>query len=126
MDTGKARTRVVADNGFNPVWQETFTFRLQRPEVAILYMAVHDAVDVARTAFLAYFAVPLTAVRIGYRSCPLRSALGKKFPLCSLLVRFERMPTAGAPTPGAVPVAVAVGTTRAGAAVGASSTVIVV
>lgn len=90
-DAAKCKTRVVPDNGFNPVWRQTFTFTLRRPEVAVLYLAVHDQVDVAalRTAFLAYAAVPVAALRAGYRSCPLRNALGKKYPFCSLLCRFE-------------------------------------
>jgi len=107
------------------VWQETFTFRLVRPEVAILYVAVHDQHEYAiggvalafgggsggggggsgvpestlpvpslrsgASSFLAYFAVPVAAIRWGYRACPLRNAQGKKLPLCSLLCHFERV-----------------------------------
>ncbi|RYG43980.1 hypothetical protein EON67_12270, partial [archaeon] len=61
VDTMKVRTRVVPDNGFNPVWSEQFRFTLQRPEVAILYIAVHDQMDLSRSALLAYFAVPIAA-----------------------------------------------------------------
>lgn len=89
-DRVKFATHVVADNGFNPVWSVQFRFSLARPEVAVLYVAVHDQLDVARKAFLAYFAVPVAALRPGYRSCQLRSALGKKIPFCSLLCRFQR------------------------------------
>lgn len=91
-DSAKHKTRIVLDNGFNPVWSETFTFALRYPEVATLYIAVHDQVDMSslRTAFLAYCAVPVAAIRSGYRSCPLRTSLGKKYPFCSLLCKFER------------------------------------
>jgi hypothetical protein len=70
-----------------------FRFPLTRPEIAILYIAIHDQIDLARgTALLAYFAVPVAAIRAGYRSCQLRNMLGKKFPFCSLLCRFQRRP----------------------------------
>ena len=90
VDTIKHKTKPVVDNGFNPVWSEQFRFTMSRPEVAVLYIAVHDQVDLARTSFLAFFAVPVSAIRAGYRSCPLRSPQGKKYPFCSLLCRFQR------------------------------------
>ena len=89
-DAVKVKSRVVHDNGFNPVWSEQFHLVLTRPETAVLYIAVHDQLDVARTAFLAYYAVPVSVIRSGYRSCALRSSVGKKFPFCSLLLRLQR------------------------------------
>ena len=89
-DAVKLKSKVVHDNGFNPVWSEQFRIVLTQPETAILYIAVHDQLDVARTAFLAYYAVPVSVIRCGYRSCALRSVVGKKFPFCSLLCRFQR------------------------------------
>lgn len=113
-DSSKYKTRTVPDNGFNPVWSEQFRFTLHRPDVAVLYIAVHDASHGAvpeglsqgissaiggggtmqsggrQSTLLAYFACPVSALRAGYRSCPLRSATGKKYPFCSLLCRFQR------------------------------------
>lgn len=93
LDCVKHKTRVIADNGFNPVWSETFEFMLWRPEVAILYMGVHDAISEVggmRNSFIAYFACPMIALRKGMRSCQLRNMYGKKIPFCSLLCEFER------------------------------------
>lgn len=39
LDTAKLKTRTVPGNGFNPVWDESFSFELQRPETAVLYIA---------------------------------------------------------------------------------------
>jgi hypothetical protein len=91
-DRVKFASHVVSDNGFNPVWSAQFRLPLTRPELAVLYIGVHDQLDVARKAFLAYFAVPVAALRPGYRSCQLRGAQGKKIPFCSLLCRFQRRP----------------------------------
>ena len=91
-DGCRHHTRTVPGNGFNPVWRETFSLSVRVPEAAFVYFAVYDQLDAAGLrgkAFLAYAALPLVAVRAGYRSCPLRSAYGKKFPFCSLLCRFE-------------------------------------
>ena len=82
-------TRVVPANGFNPVWRETAELAVGQPDAAFLYFAVFDQADVLRRTFLAYAAFPLSAVRAGFRACPLRSAHGKKLPFCSLLCRFE-------------------------------------
>ncbi len=90
------QTKIISGNGFNPVWSETFTFPINKPEVAILYLAVHDnqevAAGVGRHALLAYAAVHVSALRAGYRSCALRAASGKKFPLCSLLIHVQKLP----------------------------------
>lgn len=43
LDTAKLKTRTVSGNGFNPVWDEAFSFELQRPETAILYIAGESA-----------------------------------------------------------------------------------
>ena len=39
LDTAKHKTRTIMGNGFNPVWEESFSFELLRPEVAVLYIA---------------------------------------------------------------------------------------
>ena len=88
-DACRHHTRVVPSNGFNPLWSESVEITVRAPEAAFLYLAIYDQVDGLRRAFLAYAAFPLAAVRAGYRSCPLRSAYGKKYPFCSLLCRFE-------------------------------------
>jgi hypothetical protein len=88
-DTSKFKTKVVAaaDATRDAAWQQTFTFALQRPEVAILYLAIHEHRDIAPT-LLAYFAAPVCALRRGLRSCPLRSFNGKKIPFTSLLCKL--------------------------------------
>lgn len=114
-DTVKAKSRVVTGNGFNPVWRDVFHFPLARPDTALLYFAVHDVLDLGGTAFLAFAAVPVAAIRAGYRCLPLRNAAGKKVPLCSLLCRFEALPLP-APTPVPVPGVAAVAAAAAAAA----------
>uniref|UniRef100_A0A8C2NFR5 Phosphoinositide phospholipase C n=1 Tax=Capra hircus TaxID=9925 RepID=A0A8C2NFR5_CAPHI len=40
VDCSKDQTRVVDDNGFNPVWEETLTFTVHMPEIALVRFLV--------------------------------------------------------------------------------------
>ncbi|KAA0713534.1 1-phosphatidylinositol 4,5-bisphosphate phosphodiesterase eta-2 [Triplophysa tibetana] len=42
VDCCKAQTRVVDDNGFNPMWEETLVFTLHMPETALIRFLVWD------------------------------------------------------------------------------------
>ena len=72
-------------------WGESHALTLHRADVSVLYIALADA---AGGAVSAYFAVPIVALRSGFRACPLRDAAGKKIALCTLLARFQRRPLA--------------------------------
>jgi Ca2+-dependent lipid-binding protein len=39
----KFRSKVVDDNGFNPVWDETFEFELRERDLAMLCLQVWDS-----------------------------------------------------------------------------------
>uniref|UniRef100_A0A8C2YVT9 Phosphoinositide phospholipase C n=1 Tax=Cyclopterus lumpus TaxID=8103 RepID=A0A8C2YVT9_CYCLU len=42
LDCSKQQTRVVDDNGFNPMWEETLVFNIQMPQVALVRFQVWD------------------------------------------------------------------------------------
>ncbi|CUG85880.1 phospholipase C-like protein, putative [Bodo saltans] len=71
-DTSSSRkkTKVIDNNGFNPHWDETFTFNVKHPELAMLCVQVHER-DPMSSELIADNAVPLTALREGYRCVPL-------------------------------------------------------
>ncbi|XP_016119111.1 1-phosphatidylinositol 4,5-bisphosphate phosphodiesterase eta-1-like, partial [Sinocyclocheilus grahami] len=48
VDCCKEQTRVVDDNGFNPVWEETLSFTLHMPEVALVRFLVWDHDPIGR------------------------------------------------------------------------------
>lgn len=35
-DNAKFKTKTISDNGFNPVWEEVFNFKVQNPDLALL------------------------------------------------------------------------------------------
>ena len=65
-DTAKFRTSTVKDNGFNPIWNDTFTFRVTRPDVALLMFVVMDEnSSLKRNDFVAQYTVPVRLIRPG-------------------------------------------------------------
>jgi hypothetical protein len=67
--------------------EEPLSWALSDPLAATLYVEVHE--EGRGGALLAYDALPVCALRRGYRTCQLRGANGKKIPLCTLLAKFD-------------------------------------
>jgi len=91
-DNAKHKTGVVDDNGFNPVWNESFDLDVKAPELALLHLAVHDHDDVGEDALIASVAIPVHALRTGFRRVQLYSREGAKdgdFQFTSLWVHVE-------------------------------------
>uniref|UniRef100_A0A3Q4IE65 Phosphoinositide phospholipase C n=1 Tax=Neolamprologus brichardi TaxID=32507 RepID=A0A3Q4IE65_NEOBR len=66
VDCCKEQTRVVDDNGFNPVWEETLTFTLHMAEVALVRFLVWDHDPIGRD-FIGQRTVAFTSLMPGYR-----------------------------------------------------------
>eukprot|EP00949_MAST-11_sp_MAST-11-sp1_P004218 g4218.t1 len=80
--SSERRTSAVKDNGFDPAWDEEFTFDiLQDWDLGMLSFEVYDSsmMSVADEV-LVQFALPLTCVRAGYRVVPLRTIDGQVSP----------------------------------------------
>ena len=73
-DEQQQKTRVVNDNGFNPVWNEQLTFRIRFPQMSLIYFAIYDSDAFSRDDKLAYFCLPLTLMQTG-ESTPYVSTL---------------------------------------------------
>ncbi|XP_057203729.1 1-phosphatidylinositol 4,5-bisphosphate phosphodiesterase eta-1 [Triplophysa rosa] len=65
-DCCKEQTRVVDDNGFNPVWEETLSFTLHMPEVALVRFLVWDHDPIGRD-FVGQRTVAFSSLMPGYR-----------------------------------------------------------
>uniref|UniRef100_A0A8C1U1T3 Phosphoinositide phospholipase C n=1 Tax=Cyprinus carpio TaxID=7962 RepID=A0A8C1U1T3_CYPCA len=66
VDCCKEQTRVVDDNGFNPVWEETLSFTLHMPEVALVRFLVWDHDPIGRD-FVGQRTVSFSSLMPGYR-----------------------------------------------------------
>uniref|UniRef100_A0A8D0HJL8 Phosphoinositide phospholipase C n=1 Tax=Sphenodon punctatus TaxID=8508 RepID=A0A8D0HJL8_SPHPU len=66
VDCCKDQTRVVDDNGFNPVWEETLTFTIHMPEIALVRFLVWDHDPIGRD-FVGQRTVAFSSLMPGYR-----------------------------------------------------------
>ena len=90
-DHEQHKTRVIDNNGFNPIWNETKTFKITNPEVAILTIEVFDS-DLTKSEFIAFSSAPVSCIRQGLRCCQLTDANGKRegdFQYATLLVHIK-------------------------------------
>uniref|UniRef100_A0A8B9J8V2 Phosphoinositide phospholipase C n=1 Tax=Astyanax mexicanus TaxID=7994 RepID=A0A8B9J8V2_ASTMX len=66
VDCNKEQTRVVDDNGFNPMWEETLVFTLHMPKIALVRFMVWDHDPIGRD-FIGQRTIAFTSIMPGYR-----------------------------------------------------------
>ncbi|KAJ8017176.1 hypothetical protein DPEC_G00015030 [Dallia pectoralis] len=66
VDCCKEQTRVVDDNGFNPMWEETLVFTLHMPELALIRFLVWDHDPIGQD-FIGQRTIAFTSIMPGYR-----------------------------------------------------------
>ncbi|XP_067144647.1 1-phosphatidylinositol 4,5-bisphosphate phosphodiesterase delta-4-like isoform X2 [Centruroides vittatus] len=66
-DESKQSTNYVRNNGFNPRWNETFTFQICLPALAIIVFKVKDECKTGVNMTLGEYAIPYTVMAEGYR-----------------------------------------------------------
>ncbi|CAM9838112.1 unnamed protein product [Lampetra planeri] len=66
VDCCKEQTRVIDDNGFNPVWDETLVFTLHMPEMALIRFLVWDHDPIGRD-FIGQRTISFNGMMPGYR-----------------------------------------------------------
>ncbi|XP_061583343.1 1-phosphatidylinositol 4,5-bisphosphate phosphodiesterase eta-2 [Cololabis saira] len=66
VDSSKQQTRVVDDNGFNPMWEETLVFNIQMPQLALVRFQVWDHDPIGRD-FIGQRTVAFNSIMPGYR-----------------------------------------------------------
>ncbi|KAJ9470664.1 1-phosphatidylinositol 4 [Diplonema papillatum] len=89
VPTGTLKTKVVEDNGFSPLWNQTFKLTITEPDIALLTVRVIDYDTVGSHEFVAEASCPVLALRQGYRSIPLNDAHYRCIPGCFLLVKID-------------------------------------
>ena len=61
----KGKTESVRNNGFNPVWNETFNFESKVPSLAFLEFKIKDHSTSGTDKDLAMFTCPLNLIKEG-------------------------------------------------------------
>ncbi|GBP65649.1 1-phosphatidylinositol 4,5-bisphosphate phosphodiesterase epsilon-1 [Eumeta japonica] len=86
-DCKKIRTKVARKNALNPIWNETFNFKINFPELAFVRFEVYDA---DTNYMLSQRVIPLHCLRPGYRHVRLRSPTNQSLNMASLFI-FSRI-----------------------------------
>ncbi|XP_029995720.1 1-phosphatidylinositol 4,5-bisphosphate phosphodiesterase eta-2a isoform X6 [Sphaeramia orbicularis] len=66
VDCSKEQTRVVDDNGFNPMWEETLVFTVHMPELALVRFLVWDHDPIGQD-FIGQRTIAFNSMMPGYR-----------------------------------------------------------
>ncbi|XP_053696518.1 1-phosphatidylinositol 4,5-bisphosphate phosphodiesterase epsilon-1-like [Sabethes cyaneus] len=82
IDYGRRRTKPVRHNLFNPVWNETFFFKIMFHDLAFLKFTIYES----ETVVVAQRVISLKCFRPGYRHVRLRSPTNQPLNMASLFV----------------------------------------
>ncbi|XP_077445391.1 1-phosphatidylinositol 4,5-bisphosphate phosphodiesterase eta-2a [Stigmatopora argus] len=66
VDCAKEQTRVVDDNGFNPMWEETLVFTIHMPELTLVRFLVWDHDPIGQD-FIGQRSIAFNSMMPGYR-----------------------------------------------------------
>nr|XP_054933838.1 1-phosphatidylinositol 4,5-bisphosphate phosphodiesterase epsilon-1-like [Dermacentor andersoni] len=86
LDCNRQKTKIVQRNSLNPIWQDSFCFRIAFAELAFLRFSV---IDVMTNHILTQRVIPIKSLKQGYRHVRLRSPQNQPLPLSSLFVYSE-------------------------------------
>ncbi|XP_053554996.1 inactive phospholipase C-like protein 2 isoform X2 [Bombina bombina] len=86
-DCAEHRTKTVTQNGDNPIFDESFEFHINLPELAILRFVVLDD-DYIGDEFIAQYTIPFECLQTGFRHVPLQSLTGEFLPNTTLFVHI--------------------------------------
>uniref|UniRef100_K7F2W3 Phosphoinositide phospholipase C n=1 Tax=Pelodiscus sinensis TaxID=13735 RepID=K7F2W3_PELSI len=75
--------------GFNPRWEETLSFQLQVPELALVRFVVEDYDTTSCNDFVGQFTLPFSCLREGYRHVHLLSRDGASLAPATLFVHVQ-------------------------------------
>uniref|UniRef100_A0A3Q3LSV5 Phosphoinositide phospholipase C n=1 Tax=Mastacembelus armatus TaxID=205130 RepID=A0A3Q3LSV5_9TELE len=84
-DCAEQRTRTAAQNQDDPLFDETFEFQVNMPELALLRFVVLDD-DYIGDDFIGQYSVAFECLQPGYRNVPLLGLAGDPLPHTSLFV----------------------------------------
>lgn len=84
-DCAEQRTKTVSQNGDNPIFDESFEFQINLPELSVLRFVVLDD-DYIGDEFIGQYTIPFECLQPGYRHVPLQSLTGEFLPNTTLFV----------------------------------------
>lgn len=91
MDCHKYKTQTISDNGLNPMWKENnfVVFDLLCPDLALIRFVVQDEDTFGEPNFLGQATYPVSSIKSGYRSIPLKNGFGEDLEMAAILIHLE-------------------------------------
>lgn len=91
----RVKTRTISDNGFTPIWDERFEFKVSFPEMACLCLVVYDEDTFGDAVVVGQSVIPLGSkeeptIRSGWRSVQLYDTYNHEMPLTSVLIHVTK------------------------------------
>uniref|UniRef100_H3BBC6 Phosphoinositide phospholipase C n=1 Tax=Latimeria chalumnae TaxID=7897 RepID=H3BBC6_LATCH len=86
-DCAEQRTKTVPQNGDNPIFDESFEFQINLPELAQVRFVVLDD-DYIGDEFIGQYTIPYECLQPGYRHVPLLSFVGELIEHSTLFVHI--------------------------------------
>ncbi|XP_073502628.1 inactive phospholipase C-like protein 1 isoform X1 [Phyllobates terribilis] len=93
-DCAEQRTKTMQQNGDNPIFDESFEFQVNLPELAMVRFMVLDD-DYIGDEFIGQYTTPIECLQPGYRHVPLRSFVGDTMEHAKLFVHIAITSRAG-------------------------------
>ncbi|XP_029002923.1 1-phosphatidylinositol 4,5-bisphosphate phosphodiesterase delta-1a isoform X2 [Betta splendens] len=90
-DNARQETPYIDNNGFNPMWNQKFQFKVNVPDLALLQFVVEDHDTATQNDFIGQYCLPLTSVQNGYRHVPLLTRRGDLISSAKLFVHLMLM-----------------------------------
>ncbi|XP_077123382.1 1-phosphatidylinositol 4,5-bisphosphate phosphodiesterase zeta-1 isoform X2 [Ranitomeya variabilis] len=85
-DGRQKKTTAVKNNSLNPFWNQSLTFSVHLPELALLRVSVEDQYSILPSEFLGQYTLPVTSMSRGYRIIPLLNKYGQSLSPAALFV----------------------------------------
>ncbi|XP_035507935.1 1-phosphatidylinositol 4,5-bisphosphate phosphodiesterase delta-1a isoform X1 [Morone saxatilis] len=81
-------THHINNNGFNPMWNQSFQFEIHVPELVMVRFVVEDYDSTSQNDLIGQYCLPLTSVQNGYRHVPLLTKRGDVITSAGLFVHL--------------------------------------
>ncbi|XP_044032653.1 1-phosphatidylinositol 4,5-bisphosphate phosphodiesterase delta-1a isoform X2 [Siniperca chuatsi] len=88
-DNASKETHYIDNNGFNPMWNESFKFDIHVPELAMVRFVVEDYDSTSQNDLIGQYCLPLTSIQNGYRHVPLLTKRGDVICSAGLFVHLQ-------------------------------------
>ncbi|KAK3103478.1 hypothetical protein FSP39_019535 [Pinctada imbricata] len=86
-DCAEERTKTVPHNGYSPIFDESFEFQINLPDLALVRFSVLDD-DYIGDEFIGQYTIPFECMQTGYRHIRLLSNTGDTMENCTLFVHI--------------------------------------